>query len=108
MNFCPLCANALIIQNVGGNNRFSCRTCTYFYPLLKKIETVTYSRMLKDDTIHDISLQKESRQTDKDMICPACEKRGAYIRLEQDRSLDEGQTQHYICKNCSHAWKDMG
>ena len=24
------------------------------------------------------------------VICPACEKRGAYIRLEQDRSLDEG------------------
>lgn len=66
MNFCPLCANALIIQNVQGDNRFSCRTCSYFYPLLRKKETLLYSRMNKDDTIHDISLQKEALQTDKE------------------------------------------
>jgi len=60
MNFCPLCANTLLIEKSGGVYEFICRTCSYYYPLMKSKDVITYSKMAKDETIHDISMQKDN------------------------------------------------
>ncbi|KRX04244.1 hypothetical protein PPERSA_11368 [Pseudocohnilembus persalinus] len=108
MNFCPLCGNCLLIESSAKGYQFQCKTCDYVFPLTQKKQVIQKPRIQKDYTIFDLSMQKESLQTDKDAQCPSCEKRGAYVRLEQDRSLDEGQTHHYTCQNCSHTWKELG
>ena len=37
MKFCPLCSNILVIGASTMNFKFYCNTCSYFYPVTRKI-----------------------------------------------------------------------
>lgn len=56
MNFCPLCSNILLIRKEASGFQLVCKLCVYFYPLKKPKVIKSSSRMIKDETIHDISL----------------------------------------------------
>lgn len=58
MLFCPTCANCLIIQlDDQGNNKWSCHTCPYEFPIVRQMTTRQH---LKRKEVDDVMGGEES------------------------------------------------
>lgn len=58
MLFCPTCANCLIIQlDDHGNNKWSCHTCPYEFPIVRQMTTRQH---LKRKQVDDVMGGEES------------------------------------------------
>lgn len=58
MLFCPTCANCLIIQlDDQGNNKWSCNTCPYEFPIIRQMTTRQH---LKRKEVDDVMGGEES------------------------------------------------
>lgn len=58
MLFCPTCANCLIIQlDEQGNNKWSCHTCPYEFPIVRQMTTRLH---LKRKEVDDVMGGEES------------------------------------------------
>jgi hypothetical protein len=58
MLFCPTCANCLIIQlDDQGNNKWSCHTCPYEFPIVRQMTTRLH---LKRKEVDDVMGGEES------------------------------------------------
>lgn len=117
MLFCPTCANCLIIQlDDQGNNKWSCHTCPYEFPIVRQMTTRLH---LKRKEVDDVMGGEESWKNvdstdgkpphpspssffpwlweDADALrlgwvvapCPKCENPKAFFMQLQIRSADE-------------------
>ncbi|ETS60282.1 hypothetical protein PaG_05833 [Moesziomyces aphidis] len=89
MLFCPTCANCLIIQlDDQGNNKWSCHTCPYEFPIVRQMTTRLH---LKRKEVDDVMGGEESwKNVDSaDAPCPKCENPKAFFMQLQIRSADE-------------------
>ncbi|KAJ9475016.1 DNA-directed RNA polymerase III subunit RPC10 [Pseudozyma hubeiensis] len=108
MLFCPTCANCLIIQlDDQGNNKWSCHTCPYEFPIIRQMTTRQH---LKRKEVDDVMGGEESwKNVDSiDVPCPKCENPKAFFMQLQIRSADEPMTTFYRCTNgqCAYQWKE--
>eukprot|EP00747_Dinoflagellata_sp_TGD_P167248 gnl/TRDRNA2_/TRDRNA2_191301_c0_seq1.p1 gnl/TRDRNA2_/TRDRNA2_191301_c0~~gnl/TRDRNA2_/TRDRNA2_191301_c0_seq1.p1 ORF type:complete len:111 (+),score=20.54 gnl/TRDRNA2_/TRDRNA2_191301_c0_seq1:46-378(+) len=106
--FCPTCANLLIIETGRGNTvSFRCRTCPYIFKVEEKL---TMKQMVAKKEVDDILGGEEAwKDVDQcDALCPiqACGHTRAYFRQMQTRSADEPMTVFYRCVRCAHNWKE--
>nr|CDI55162.1 probable Rpc11-DNA-directed RNA polymerase III subunit C11 [Melanopsichium pennsylvanicum 4] len=52
MLFCPTCANCLIIQlDDQGNNKWSCHTCPYEFPIVRQMTTRQHLKRKEVDDV---------------------------------------------------------
>eukprot|EP00298_Acanthocystis_sp_HF-20_P027661 c5863_g1_i2.p1 GENE.c5863_g1_i2~~c5863_g1_i2.p1 ORF type:complete len:114 (+),score=42.17 c5863_g1_i2:22-342(+) len=103
-NFCPLCCNLLLVDNVS-NLRFVCQTCPYTYLITKKIRhTTILERKQVDDVLGGADAWKNADKTT--VSCPKCPNKEAYFQQIQIRSADEPMTTFYTCTSCGHQWRE--
>jgi transcription factor S len=104
--FCPLCSNSLLAER-GEGFRLKCRTCSYFYPLARRVE-VTH-RVLARTALEIVEQGAEMKSLPiGEAFCPRCASKHAYYEQRQTRSADEAATIFYTCANemCGHKWKE--
>ena len=51
MQFCPICANCLLIENNSNKFRLICLTCQYVYPITRNITNVITMRPKQVDDV---------------------------------------------------------
>lgn len=72
MLFCPTCANCLIIQlDDHGNNKWSCQTCPYEFPIIRQMTTRLHlKRKEVDDVMGGEDSWKNVDSTDGELQNP--------------------------------------
>ncbi|CAM6023129.1 unnamed protein product [Sphagnum balticum] len=109
MEFCPTCANLLLIENarMGKPLRFFCPTCPYIFPIERKISK---KLVLKQKEVADVLGGEDAwKNVDRTAVtCPQCSYGQAYFMQIQIRSADEPMTTFYKCCNsdCAFNWKE--
>ncbi|KAJ7565184.1 hypothetical protein O6H91_02G051800 [Diphasiastrum complanatum] len=109
MEFCPTCANLLLVEHasMGRSLRFFCPTCPYVYPIDRQIsKKMPLAKKEVDDVLGGEEAWKNVDRTQ--VTCPRCTYGHAYFMQIQIRSADEPMTTFYKCcsKNCSFQWRD--
>lgn len=108
MQFCPTCANLLLISTASSSqSRFYCPTCPYVAPL-----STTHRRRHQlprkqvDDVLGGADAWKNVDSTEAE--CGKCGEKRAYFMQIQTRSADEPMTTFYKCANhsCGYQWKE--
>eukprot|EP01017_Pseudomicrothorax_dubius_P011997 TRINITY_DN1466_c0_g1_i2.p1 TRINITY_DN1466_c0_g1~~TRINITY_DN1466_c0_g1_i2.p1 ORF type:complete len:108 (+),score=6.06 TRINITY_DN1466_c0_g1_i2:140-463(+) len=106
MNFCPLCANCLMIEKTSrGEFAFRCLTCPYVYQIRQKVKSSIH---LETKVVDDILGGKEAWENvdQTEAMCPKCGHNRAYFKQIQTRSADEPMTIFYKCCECGNQWKE--
>lgn len=108
MQFCPTCANLLLVSNSGAEGyRFACQTCPYVHAIRRPIAQRMYlKRKEVDDVLGGADAWKNVDQTEA--LCPKCGNGKAFFMQLQTRSADEPMTTFYKCTNfsCGARWKE--
>ncbi len=105
MQFCPTCANLLLVEEVGQDVRFFCSTCPYIFDIK---HTITRKKELEKKKVDDVFGGKDAwKNAPQDIAkCPKCEHMKAYYMQLQIRSADEPSTTFYRCVECGHNWRE--
>ncbi|KAG0566966.1 hypothetical protein M758_7G094000 [Ceratodon purpureus] len=109
MDFCPTCANLLLVENpsMGRPLRYFCPTCPYVYIIDRK---VSKKLKLKKKEVDDVLGGEDAwKNVDRTSVtCPNCAYGQAYFMQIQIRSADEPMTTFYKCCNidCNSRWKE--
>eukprot|EP01105_Mastigella_eilhardi_P006544 TRINITY_DN18080_c0_g1_i1.p3 TRINITY_DN18080_c0_g1~~TRINITY_DN18080_c0_g1_i1.p3 ORF type:complete len:118 (-),score=33.94 TRINITY_DN18080_c0_g1_i1:64-384(-) len=106
MEFCPNCGNLLMVEK-HNCMRFNCPTCSYVFPITKKVSVkLPLTRKQVDHVLGD-EVWKSAQKTDL-VTCEKCCGVGAYFMQLQIRSADEPMTTFYRCCNnsCGYQWRD--
>ncbi|KAG9392676.1 DNA-directed RNA polymerase, subunit C11/M/9 [Carpediemonas membranifera] len=105
MQFCPTCANLLLVEEAGQSVRFFCPTCPFVYNINHNI---TRNALLQKKRVDDVfggkDAWKNAQQTETK--CPKCEHNKAYFMQLQIRSADEPMTTFLRCAECGHNWRE--
>eukprot|EP00271_Cylindrocystis_brebissonii_P002541 TRINITY_DN1322_c0_g1_i2.p1 TRINITY_DN1322_c0_g1~~TRINITY_DN1322_c0_g1_i2.p1 ORF type:complete len:111 (-),score=20.45 TRINITY_DN1322_c0_g1_i2:436-768(-) len=109
MEFCPNCANILLVEHaeLGRDVRFFCQTCPYIYnidrKIVKKLPLVTKE---VDDVLGGEEAWKNVERTE--VTCGKCGNGEAFWMQIQIRSADEPMTLFYKCTRqaCSYQWRE--
>lgn len=99
MLFCPTCANCLIIQlDDHGNNKWSCHTCPYEFPIVRQMTTRQHlKRKEVDDVMGGEESWKNVDSTDGTLI----------FTLDPTQMIRMGSlTMVAVFLCCSYAWLD--
>eukprot|EP00386_Alphamonas_edax_P010217 GDKI01033176.1.p2 GENE.GDKI01033176.1~~GDKI01033176.1.p2 ORF type:complete len:116 (-),score=19.84 GDKI01033176.1:212-535(-) len=103
--FCPSDGTLLLVENVGGNVRFFCKTCPYIFKLQEKAtRKVPLERKKVDDVLGGDDAWSDAPKTEA--VCPQCSHKEAYFRQIQIRSADEPTTTFYRCVKCARHWRE--
>eukprot|EP00244_Chara_vulgaris_P006643 TRINITY_DN2513_c0_g1_i1.p2 TRINITY_DN2513_c0_g1~~TRINITY_DN2513_c0_g1_i1.p2 ORF type:complete len:111 (-),score=24.68 TRINITY_DN2513_c0_g1_i1:133-465(-) len=109
MEFCPTCANLVLVEfaKEGGQLRYFCQTCPYVYNIDRK---VSKKLPIKKKEVDDVLGGEEAwKNVDKtDVNCPKCTYGQAFFMQIQIRSADEPMTTFYKCCNmqCQFRWRE--
>ncbi|KAJ7562436.1 hypothetical protein O6H91_03G068900 [Diphasiastrum complanatum] len=109
MEFCPNCANLLLVESAsrGRELRFFCPTCPYIFPIKHTI--VRKAPLVRKEVDDVLGGEKAWKNVDRTRVtCPKCSHGLAYFMQIQIRSADEPMTTFYKCssKNCSFQWRE--
>ncbi|KAG6542870.1 hypothetical protein Mapa_015774 [Marchantia paleacea] len=109
MEFCPTCANLLLVEHAssGRSLRFFCPTCPYIYRIEKKIsKKLALKQKEVDDVLGGEDAWKNVDRTEA--TCPQCTYNQAYFMQIQIRSADEPMSTFYKCCNnaCNFRWRE--
>eukprot|EP00771_Trimastix_marina_P003630 gnl/Trimastix_PCT/4933.p3 GENE.gnl/Trimastix_PCT/4933~~gnl/Trimastix_PCT/4933.p3 ORF type:complete len:108 (+),score=24.79 gnl/Trimastix_PCT/4933:33-356(+) len=106
MQFCPTCANLLLVDPQGDTTRFYCQTCPYIFNIRSK---VTRSLPLVHKEVADVmggpEAWKNASKTEM-ALCPRCKHKEAYFYEVQTRSADEPSTLFFKCARCGNNWRE--
>ncbi|CAI5470677.1 unnamed protein product [Closterium sp. Yama58-4] len=109
MEFCPTCANMLLVEqaHMGREARFFCQTCPYVYGITRKISR---RQLVVQKEVDDVLGGEDAwKNVDKtEASCPKCGHSQAFFMQIQTRSADEPMTLFYKCCNmrCGYRWKE--
>ncbi|KAA6381967.1 MAG: DNA-directed RNA polymerase III subunit RPC11 [Streblomastix strix] len=107
MQFCPNCANLLVVEpNQQNSLRFSCPTCAYVKYINGQLrQEVPLIRKKVDDVLGTEESMKTAETTNLAQ-CPRCGHNEAYHFEMQTRSADEPATHFYKCVKCKKNWRE--
>lgn len=109
MEFCPTCANVLLVEHAetGREVRFFCQTCPYIYVIQQK---VTKKLQLPKKEVDDVLGGEEAwKNVDRtEVTCPRCSNGEAFFMQIQIRSADEPMSTFYKCTKqaCAFRWRE--
>eukprot|EP01083_Nonionella_stella_P050348 133930_1 len=111
MQFCPTCANMLLLERSGEeeeySHRYFCQTCAYVCGIGRPV--VADTPLVKkevDDVLGGSEAWINAQRTDT-VTCEKCGNTGAFYFQLQTRSADEPMTTMYKCASmqCGRRWQ---
>uniref|UniRef100_A0A7S3GG99 DNA-directed RNA polymerase III subunit RPC10 n=1 Tax=Palpitomonas bilix TaxID=652834 RepID=A0A7S3GG99_9EUKA len=105
LQFCPLCANILLVEHHNDELRLFCQTCPFVYKMQSSHKSRVVLQKKEVDDVFGGEEAWENADTAR-TTCPNCGHAEAYFMQIQTRSADEPSTIFYRCCKCHHEWKE--
>ncbi|BBL45574.1 transcription factor S [Nanobdella aerobiophila] len=100
MKFCPKCGTLMKQED----KYFICPKCKHKEKKGGE-KTVFTEKINKSSEITVLEHDYKLLPIDNEIVCPECNKSGAYFWSIQTRAGDEGETKFYKCINCGYTWR---
>lgn len=104
MQFCPTCANVLLIEDGSSGLRFFCQTCPYIFNITSK---VTKKLVLKHRPVETIDDSSWETMDTTDALCDKCGNNKAHF-AQISTTVGENPRTFFRCANklCKYRWNE--